>query len=100
MRHLIRAITTATVVGASVVALALPTSAAANTGDGSGTAPFTIYASYFTAYSCTLYRYSGGIPYYSCTGGVRSNGYFYSGTKCARKNNGWGWYNEPCWRVL
>lgn len=82
---------------ACVLALALPSGAAsANTGDGGGGAPFTLTTQNFTAYNCTRYATNQHITYYQCTGGLRSGGHFYSGTKCPRYNFGWGWYNGPC----
>ena len=81
---------------ACVLALAMPSSASANTTGGGGSAPFTLYAPNFTGYNCTYYATNQHITYYNCTGGIRSGGYFYSGTKCARHNYGWGWYGSGC----
>lgn len=96
MSTLTKSLSPFVVLVALVLAMTMTSPASANTGDGSGSAPFTIYANNFTAYSCTRYATNQHITYYNCTGGVRSGGYFYSGTKCARYNYGWGWYNSGC----
>jgi hypothetical protein len=96
MSALTKSLSLLVVVAACVMAMALPSAASATTGDGGGGAPFTLYTNNFTAYGCTYYATNQHITYYNCTGGIRSGGYFYSGTKCARYNYGWGWYGSGC----
>ena len=100
MRKLSSTLSLTAAIIASAIALALPGTATANTAGGSGSAPFTISTNKFTAYSCSWYAKNQHITYYNCTGGVRSGGYFYRGTKCVRYNYGWGWYNTPCRNIV
>ncbi len=99
MKRLVRL---ATIIAAAV-AMSIPATASANTGDGGGGAPFTINNQYFIAYSCTYYGrfYHGdGGNLYQCTNGIytRWNGKRYWGNICVAYPDGKApiWYDGRC----
>lgn len=96
-------ISTLALIAAATIAMAIPSTAAANTGDGSGGAPFTISNQYFVAYSCThhsAYGYNGGGHRSQCSNGIyiRYSGERRYGTKCVvyPNNGGPTWYDGRC----
>lgn len=88
----------------AALALALPSAAYAGTGDGGGGARYTITTARFVGYDCAFYGTDHyGSEYYNCRGGVRvttpgAQGW-YGGTKCLQRNQGWGWYHDPCGQI-